>query len=137
MKKLSILFIIVCIASGCATEEVKTYSTTVGLFTPYVMFPETLQGQVKSIIEKNYFAKEEEGKLRLALQQTAEKFSMNRSAEQSLALYTTLCGEQPCPKETEDSLWDSALRVIEEEWKIWENIANSAEAAFTDDTGDA
>jgi glycosyltransferase involved in cell wall biosynthesis len=75
-------------------------------------------------------------KLHQALKQTVEEFSMNRSAERSLALYTTLSSEQPCPKETEDSLWDSALRVIEEEWKIWENIANSAEAAFTDDTSD-
>lgn len=63
MKKLSILFILVFIASGCATEEEKTYTTTVGIYTPYVMFPETLQGQVKSIYETNYFAEEVDGEI--------------------------------------------------------------------------
>jgi len=61
---------------------------------------------------------------------------MTRSAKRALALYTTLSYKQPCIKMTEDSLWDSALRVIDEEWKIWGNIADSAEAAFTDDTCD-
>ena len=84
-----------------------------------------------------FLSGEENEKLQQALNQTVEEFSMNRCAERSLALYTTLSSEQICPKETQDSLWDSALRVIEEKWKIWENIANSAEAAFTDDTSDA
>ena len=92
---------------------------------------------VSTLKQAAFLSKEEKQKLQQALKQTAEEFSMNRSAERALALYTTLSSEQPCPKETEDSLWDSALRVIGEEWKIWENIANSAEAAFTDDTSDA
>ncbi|MDH5762416.1 MAG: glycosyltransferase [Nitrospinota bacterium] len=75
-------------------------------------------------------------KLQQALEQTAEDYSMAHSAERSLALYTALSTEHPCPKETEDSLWDSALRIIEKEWKIWENIAQSTEAAFTDDGRD-
>ena len=91
---------------------------------------------VSALKQASSLSKEEAEKLQPALQQTVEEFSMNRSAERSLALYTTLSREKPCSKETADSLWDSALRVIEEEWKIWENIANSAEAAFTDDTRD-
>ena len=91
---------------------------------------------VSALKKASLLSKEEEVKLQQALRQTVEEFSMNRSAERSLALYTTLSSQQPCPKETEDSLWDSALRVIEEEWKIWENIADSAEAAFTDDSSD-
>jgi glycosyltransferase involved in cell wall biosynthesis len=75
-------------------------------------------------------------KLQQALKQTSEDYSMAHSAERSLELYTALLTEQPCPKETEDSVWDSALRVIEEEWKIWENIAQSTEAAFTEDDRD-
>jgi len=91
---------------------------------------------ISALKQASFTSKEEKEKLQQALQQTAEEFSMNHSVEQSLALYTTLSSEQPCSKETEDSLWDSAMRVIEEEWKIWENIANSAEAAFTDDSSD-
>ena len=91
---------------------------------------------VSALKQASFHSREDEAQLQQALQQTAEEFSMNRSAERALALYTTLSCEQPCPKETEDSLWDSALRVIGEEWKIWENIAVSAEAAFTDDTRD-
>ncbi len=92
---------------------------------------------VSALKQASSISGEEREKLQQALKQTVEEFSMNRSAERSLALYTTLSSEQPCSKETEDSLWDSALRVIEEEWKIWENIASSAEAAFTDDASDA
>ena len=91
---------------------------------------------VSALRQASLLSKEEEDKLQQALKQTVEEFSMNRSAERSLVIYTTLSSEQPCPKETEDSLWDSALRVIEEEWKIWENIADSAGAAFTDETRD-
>ncbi len=97
---------------------------------------EDLAAFVSALKQASLLSEEEEEKLQLALKQTVEEFSMNRSAERALALYTTLSSEQPCPKETEDSLWDSALRVIEEQWKIWENIASSAEAAFTDDTRD-
>ena len=91
---------------------------------------------VSALKQASMLVKEEKQKLQQALRQTVEEFSMHHTAEQALALYDTLRSEQTCPKETEDSLWDSALRVIEEEWKIWENIANSAEAAFTDDTSD-
>jgi 1,2-diacylglycerol 3-alpha-glucosyltransferase len=91
---------------------------------------------VSALKQASSLSKEGKEKLQQALRQTAEEFSMNRSTKQALALYTTLSCEQPCPKEMEDSLWDSALRVIGEEWKIWENIADSAEAAFTDDTRD-
>jgi 1,2-diacylglycerol 3-alpha-glucosyltransferase len=91
---------------------------------------------VSALKQASILSKEEERKLQQALKQTAEEFSMHRTAEQTLALYAALSSQQPCPKETEDSLWDIALRVIEEEWRIWENIADSAEAAFTDDTSD-
>jgi 1,2-diacylglycerol 3-alpha-glucosyltransferase len=91
---------------------------------------------LSALRQATLLSKEEEEELQQALKQTVEKFSMHRSAEQAIALYTTLSSEQPCSKETEDSLWDSAMRVIEEDWKIWENIASSAEAAFTDDSRD-
>jgi glycosyltransferase involved in cell wall biosynthesis len=71
---------------------------------------------VSALRQASCLSKEEEEKLQQALQQTAKEFSMIRSAKQALA--------------------GSALRVIEEELKIWENVANSAEAAFTDDTRD-
>lgn len=91
---------------------------------------------LSALRQATLLSKEEEEELQQALKQTVEEFSMHRSAEQAIALYTTLSSEQPCSKETEDSLWDSAMRVIEEDWKIWENIASSAEAAFTDDSRD-
>ena len=72
-------------------------------------------------------------KIQQSLKQTADDFSIQRSAKRALELYTALCSKQPGSKDTTDSLWDSALRVIEEEWKIWGNIAHSAETAFTED----
>lgn len=91
---------------------------------------------VSALKQASCLSKEEVETLQHSLKQTVEEFSLHRTSEQALALYTTLRSEQHCPKEMEDNLWDSALRVVEEEWKIWENIANSAEAAFTDDTSD-
>ncbi len=88
---------------------------------------------VSALNEALSLSPESRKKLQQALKRTTEEFSMSHSADRSLALYTTLLSQEPSPKDTEDSLWDSALRVIEEEWKIWENIAQSAEAAFTDD----
>ncbi len=88
---------------------------------------------VSALKEASSLTPEDHKKLQQALKRTADKFSMNHSAQRALNLYTTLRSEQPCPKDTEDSLWNTALRVIEEEWKIWENIAHSAEAAFTED----
>jgi glycosyltransferase involved in cell wall biosynthesis len=91
---------------------------------------------ISALKQVSGLSKEDAEKLHQSLAQTVGEFSMNRSAEQALALYTTLSSEQPCLKKTADSLWDSALRVLGEEWKIWENIASSADAAFTDDTSD-
>ena len=91
---------------------------------------------VSALNQASGLSTEDAEKLHQSMEQTVEDFSMNRSVEQALALYTTLSSEQPCLKETEDSLWDSALRVLGEEWKIWENIASSADAAFTDNTSD-
>jgi 1,2-diacylglycerol 3-alpha-glucosyltransferase len=91
---------------------------------------------VSALKQASALSKEDAERLHQSLEQTVEEFSINCSAGQALALYTTLSSEQPCLKETEDSLWDSALRILGEEWKIWENIASSADAAFTDDTRD-
>ncbi len=71
-----------------------------------------------------------------ALQQnarkTAEAFSAERCALKALEQYRNLIEkEEPASRETEDSMWDTALRLLEAEWEIWANRAHAAGAALS------
>lgn len=86
---------------------------------------------IAALEEALSLSKENRQPLEQALKQTAEDFSIQNTSRRALEIYTELCSQPSGSKETQGSLWDSALRVIEEEWKIWENIAHSVESAFT------
>jgi hypothetical protein len=57
---------------------------------------------------------------------TADEFSMSRTAAKTFALYESLVGVKPLRKTIEPSLWTTARKLIEEEWKIVRNIAHAA-----------
>ena len=72
---------------------------------------------------------EEKRRLGEGIARTADEFSMPRTAGRALALYESLAKEKPLRKPIETSLWSSARKLIEEEWKIVSNIAHAAETA--------
>jgi hypothetical protein len=64
MKKLiTLLFVVIILATGCPQPEAEVHQVEIGLFTPYTMFPEILNGKVKEVIELNYLGLESEGKI--------------------------------------------------------------------------
>ena len=65
---------------------------------------------------------------------TAREFSMARSAEKQLALYTTLTRGRHTPRELDASPWISARKLIAKEWEILRNIAHAAGGAVRTET---
>lgn len=63
MKKFIPLLLVIFLITGCVQPQPETHQVEIGFFTPYLLFPETLNGQVKEVFEKNYFAVEQDGKL--------------------------------------------------------------------------
>jgi glycosyltransferase involved in cell wall biosynthesis len=63
--------------------------------------------------------------------ETAGCFSMTRCAARALKLYESLLGSGHDRRQVEDSLWASALRLIETEWELWVNRVHAAGAALT------
>lgn len=61
---------------------------------------------------------------------TAESYSIERCAGKALSLYESLLAQKPGQRDTENSMWDKALRMLETEWDIWVNRAHSAGAAL-------
>jgi len=64
----------------------------------------------------------------------AEEFSIARSADRVLALYSTLIEQEQCKKEIEGSHWMSLLPLIETEWELWANRAHALQKALDDQT---
>ena len=62
MKNVFVLFLVIILVTGCNQPLPEIHQVEIGLYTPYFLFPETLQGKVKSVIEKNYLAVEQDGK---------------------------------------------------------------------------
>lgn len=58
--------------------------------------------------------------------ETADAFSLPRTAAKTLSLYDSLVGVTPLRKTIEPSLWTTARNLIGEEWKIVRNIAHAA-----------
>lgn len=61
MKKILPLLLGTLLVAGCSQPEEHTVEF--GLFTPLALFSETLNGQVKELYERNYFAFEENGQM--------------------------------------------------------------------------
>ncbi|MBN1132088.1 MAG: hypothetical protein JXR52_10380 [Bacteroidales bacterium] len=63
MKRfIPLLFVVVMLATGCPQPEPEVHQVEMGLYTPYWTMPEILKGKVKEVVEKNYWAVEEDGK---------------------------------------------------------------------------
>jgi len=61
MKKLiPLLFVVIMLATGCPQPEPEVHQVEIGMFTPYYVFPEVLNGKIKEVSEKNYMAVEED-----------------------------------------------------------------------------
>jgi hypothetical protein len=63
MKKFKSLVLLLILFAGCVSTEKPIDKTEIGMFTPYAFNPEVLNGKVKMITEKNYLAKELDGKI--------------------------------------------------------------------------
>jgi glycosyltransferase involved in cell wall biosynthesis len=72
----------------------------------------------------------ERRRLDAGIAETADRYSMSRTAQQALALYETLVSVGPAEKRLEGSLWATARRRLEEEWKIFKNLAAAAGGAW-------
>ena len=63
MKNLIPVFLVILLITGCVQPQPETHQVEIGLFTPYYLFPEVLNGQVKEVYERSYLAIEEDGKI--------------------------------------------------------------------------
>jgi hypothetical protein len=63
MKKTFPILLVILFFTGCSQPQPETYQVEIGMFTPYYLFPETLNGQVKEVYERSYLAHEENGQL--------------------------------------------------------------------------
>jgi glycosyltransferase involved in cell wall biosynthesis len=73
--------------------------------------------------------------LRRGVAETAQRFSMGRTAEEVLALYQRLSGAPSAVRrETKGSAWAIARRRLREEWKLLANRAEAAHQAWRDPT---
>ena len=68
--------------------------------------------------------------LREGVSETAERFWIQRTAEQALALYADLIRTGAAGRPVAQSHWESAKRRLAEEWKIVKNIATAAGDAW-------
>lgn len=57
----------------------------------------------------------------------AKKFSIDHCAKKAIALYEKVIASGR--KETDETTWSGALRMIESEWNLWKSIAHAAGAA--------
>jgi 1,2-diacylglycerol 3-alpha-glucosyltransferase len=62
---------------------------------------------------------------------TAESFSMDRCAEKALGIYEYLNAKGYVHRESEDSVWDKAMRRLKAEWELVKNLTKATTAALT------
>jgi hypothetical protein len=68
-------------------------------------------------------------RLATAARETAQEFSMARTAGRALELYERLITRGSRDSHADD-LWSIAKRRLGEEWKIWSNVAEAASHAL-------
>ncbi len=73
---------------------------------------------------------QERKSLSITARQTASRFSLNKSAQQTLAVYRTVKHIKDA-KVTGDSLWEQAMRRLSAEWKVWSARAKAGTKALT------
>ena len=69
---------------------------------------------------------DEINKLRATALETADKFSMPRTADTALALYESLLGKGYEERPGEYDMWSAAVRLIHTEWDVIRNVAEAA-----------
>jgi glycosyltransferase involved in cell wall biosynthesis len=82
---------------------------------------------------------DERKNLSAAARATSESFSMPRCVDRLLQVYERLHRERRRQPPADDSLWATALRRIEEEWKIWSSLGAAVGAAIrgSDESADS
>jgi len=71
--------------------------------------------------------------LRARAVETAERFSLDRSADKALAIYERLRGHPHEDTDDQYDAWDSTLRMIRAEWEMLKDLAGAAGAALKED----
>jgi 1,2-diacylglycerol 3-alpha-glucosyltransferase len=69
-------------------------------------------------------------KIKASCRQTAELFSMDKSAQKALEIYASLCIQGFNRKSIEQSYWESKLRLIQAQWGLVKNLTKAAGAMF-------
>jgi len=69
-------------------------------------------------------------KIKTACHQTANRFSMDKSAEKALAVYASLCIQGFARKSIEQSYWESKLRLMQAQWSLVKNLTKAAASAM-------
>ena len=78
---------------------------------------------------------EEQQEFRVAARATADEFALPRTAERALELYADLIHRGRIGLHGHD-MWSNARRRLENEWRIWSNIASAAATALLGETSD-
>ena len=75
-------------------------------------------------------APEQMQQLKEGAKNTAEQFSIGRSADKALALYEHLRKKEFVHRHAEYNVWTTVLRLIKTEWDVLKGLAEAAGAAF-------
>jgi len=67
-------------------------------------------------------------KTKLACRKTADLFSMDKSVEKALKIYSSLCIQGFYRKSIEQDYWESKRRVIKTQWELFKNLTKAAGA---------
>jgi len=60
--------------------------------------------------------------------QTADSFSMDKSAQKALEIYVSLCIQGFARKSIEQSYWESKMRLMKAQWGLIKNLTKAAGA---------
>jgi len=70
-------------------------------------------------------------KIKAACRKTADIFSMDKSAQKALEIYSSLCIQGFARKTIEQSYWESKLRIMKTQWMLIKNLTKAAGALIT------
>lgn len=93
---------------------------------------EDIEDFVSSLEWTTSLTPEERHRVIQKVRETAEQFSMHNCAVKALKLYGSVLTHDLTPKDSEDSMWSSALRLIEGQWDLWVNRAQAAGSVLTE-----
>jgi len=67
-------------------------------------------------------------KVKAACRKTAKSFAMAKSAEHALEIYKSLCIQGFFRKTIEQGYWESKMRLMQAQWKLFKNLTKAAAA---------